>query len=339
MLPTEDREILSRFWIWLLEPEFLGKRIRNRKLEALRKAIKLLQPVQDGDSRLNEPVRILEEIVQSYDHAIYRSPIAQLTTAGMPGNVEEKSRLFVAAQVAGLLWPKASRYKAIKEQLKRRGLSKEQRAVQMQVKRFERTMGLQAQQVIAWQYMQFKLFTTQVRAHTASKTTRGPRTAYPLLSSRRYRTTNCVCCKGFPNRGEDRMRAAKSLASAILAQSLLRLGELQFWQRVDNCHRLQADGDDLADQADDVFAVVGAVGVVGDAAALVGRDLVLVDDPLQGRAVAEAVFEGLGRDAGQREEVVVDERGLVLAEAHLLHAPVRVVPFSTRSSGYSGCCS
>jgi hypothetical protein len=37
----------------------------------------------------------------------------------------------------------------------------------------------------------------------------------------------------------------------------------------------QGDGDDLADEAEDVFGVVGAVGVVDDAGAGVGGDAVL----------------------------------------------------------------
>jgi len=43
-----------------------------------------------------------------------------------------------------------------------------------------------------------------------------------------------------------------------------------------------------------VLRVVGAVGVVDDAAAFVGSDAVLVDDPFEGGAVAEAVVEGCG---------------------------------------------
>jgi hypothetical protein len=43
------------------------------------------------------------------------------------------------------------------------------------------------------------------------------------------------------------------------------------------------------------------VGVAGDAAALVGADLVLVDDPIKGAAVTEAVVEDFGRDFGERE--------------------------------------
>jgi hypothetical protein len=60
---------------------------------------------------------------------------------------------------------------------------------------------------------------------------------------------------------------------------------------------VSGDGDDLADEAEDVAFVVFAVGVVGDAGAGVGGDAVLVDDPFEGGAVAEAVVKGGGRDA------------------------------------------
>ena len=62
--------------------------------------------------------------------------------------------------------------------------------------------------------------------------------------------------------------------------------------------RLQADADHLADEAQDVLRVVGAVGVVDDAAAFVGFDAVLVDHPFEDGAVAEAVGEGGGNSAG-----------------------------------------
>ena len=68
--------------------------------------------------------------------------------------------------------------------------------------------------------------------------------------------------------------------------------------------------------------VVGAVGVVDDAAAFVGFEAVLVDDPFEGGAVAEAVVEGFGRDAVEGEEAVVGELGPVFGEAHLFDAPV-----------------
>ena len=74
----------------------------------------------------------------------------------------------------------------------------------------------------------------------------------------------------------------------------------QLRQCPDDLHCLLADGDDLSDQAHDVFWVVGAVGIVGDATALVGRDLILVDDLFQRRAVAEAVFVSFGRDTLER---------------------------------------
>ena len=61
----------------------------------------------------------------------------------------------------------------------------------------------------------------------------------------------------------------------------------------------KADGDDLADETDDVFGGVGAVGVVDDAGAGGGGDAVLVYYPFEGAAVAEAVIVDFGRDAGE----------------------------------------
>ncbi len=69
------------------------------------------------------------------------------------------------------------------------------------------------------------------------------------------------------------------------------------------------------------MGVVGAVGVVDDAGAGVGGDAVLVDDPFEGGAVAEAVVEGGGGDAAQEQEIVVAEFGFVFrVEAHLFDA-------------------
>ncbi len=70
---------------------------------------------------------------------------------------------------------------------------------------------------------------------------------------------------------------------------------------VHHLDRFHADADDLADEADDVLFIVGIVGVAGDAAAFVGADLVLVDDPFEPAAVAETVVEDFGRDLGERQ--------------------------------------
>jgi len=65
--------------------------------------------------------------------------------------------------------------------------------------------------------------------------------------------------------------------------------KLQSRHLPNNPHRLQTRGHDLFDEADDVVFVVLAVGVVGDVGAFVGGNLVLVDDPVDGAAVAEFV--------------------------------------------------
>jgi hypothetical protein len=69
-------------------------------------------------------------------------------------------------------------------------------------------------------------------------------------------------------------------------------GQTERRQVCDDLLRFERDGDDLADEAEDVFGIVLAVGVVDDAGAGVGGDAVLVDDPLQRGAVAKAIVEG-----------------------------------------------
>ena len=83
--------------------------------------------------------------------------------------------------------------------------------------------------------------------------------------------------------------------------SAFTLPDAQPRQALDDDHCIQAHRDHLAKQAHDVLRVVGAVRVVDDAAAFVGFDAVLVDDPFEGGAVAEAVGEGGGGDAIEGE--------------------------------------
>jgi hypothetical protein len=103
--------------------------------------------------------------------------------------------------------------------------------------------------------------------------------------------------------------------------------ELQHPELPNKLDCFEADGDHLADEADDVFRIVGAVRVVDDAGAGVGGDAVLVDDPLKGAAVAEFVFVNVGRDAAEGEEIVVTELGFVLGEGHFLDFPVELADF------------
>lgn len=88
---------------------------------------------------------------------------------------------------------------------------------------------------------------------------------------------------------------------------------------VDDFYGFDADSDDLADEADDVFGVVGVVGVARDAAAFVGADLVLVDDPIEVAAVAEVVVEDRGRDFSECQRLVDFEGGFVFGEPHLFN--------------------
>ena len=67
----------------------------------------------------------------------------------------------------------------------------------------------------------------------------------------------------------------------------------------------------MANETKDVLGVILAVRVVGDAGAGVGGDAVLVDNPLEGGAVAEAVVVDVEGDAAEGEEVVVLELGAI----------------------------
>src|SRR5262245_27719553 len=96
--------------------------------------------------------------------------------------------------------------------------------------------------------------------------------------------------------------------SSRLGYSLLD----DLWQRLHQLYRLHAHRYHPTHQPHDVLLVVGTVGIAGDTAALVGAGLVLVDDPLQRRAVAQAVLEALRWDAHESQRLVDLELGLVL---------------------------
>ena len=51
----------------------------------------------------------------------------------------------------------------------------------------------------------------------------------------------------------------------------------------------------MPDEPNDVLRIFAAVGVVGDAAAFVGADLVLIDDPFERGAIAQAILKHFGR--------------------------------------------
>ena len=72
-------------------------------------------------------------------------------------------------------------------------------------------------------------------------------------------------------------------------------------QGLHDAHGFEADGDDLLDEADDIFRLVQPVRVVGDAAPGIGRDLILVNHPLQCRAIPQPIVKTFGRDAFERQ--------------------------------------
>ena len=69
--------------------------------------------------------------------------------------------------------------------------------------------------------------------------------------------------------------------------------------------RFHADPHDLPNQANDVAEIVFAIWVG------IAFDLVLVDNPVERGAGAEAIVEGLGRDSRNSQRLVHPERLLV----------------------------
>lgn len=105
-------------------------------------------------------------------------------------------------------------------------------------------------------------------------------------------------------------------------------GQVEGGEGGDELLSFEGDGDDLAYQAEDIFGVVWAVGVVDDTGAGVGGDAVLIrrilrSAPFQGRAVAEAIVKRGGGDTAQEQEVIVAKFGLVFGELHLFDTRVQ----------------
>jgi hypothetical protein len=98
--------------------------------------------------------------------------------------------------------------------------------------------------------------------------------------------------------------APTGMIQSLIAGACIALVPLKGGQPVDYLHRLQTYGDDLAEEADDVFRIVGTIRVVGDAVAYIGAHLIFVHHPFERAAVAEAIFKRLGRDVFQRQAFV-----------------------------------
>ena len=64
--------------------------------------------------------------------------------------------------------------------------------------------------------------------------------------------------------------AAEEQAFSGILRSHCSGGEVEGGECGDDLLGFEGDGDDLADEAEDVFLIVVAVGVIGDAGALVG---------------------------------------------------------------------
>ena len=80
------------------------------------------------------------------------------------------------------------------------------------------------------------------------------------------------------------LQAASTPGAPSCRDSVFLNAHPKLRQRRHDLYRLQAHADHLAEQAHDVLGVAGAVGIVDNAAALVGLDAVLVDDPIEARS-------------------------------------------------------
>src|SRR5437867_4358998 len=104
-----------------------------------------------------------------------------------------------------------------------------------------------------------------------------------------------------------------------------QIRQTQRRKSLDDLHGFQTDGNDLANQANNVLRIIVPVGIIRDAAALVSGDLILVDYPFKSRPVPEPVFVSLRWNTTKSQKLVVNDRSLVLAQAHFGNAPVELL--------------
>ena len=88
-------------------------------------------------------------------------------------------------------------------------------------------------------------------------------------------------------------------------------GSVERRKGFDDTGGFERDVNHLAHQPHDVLRVIGAVRVGDDAGAFVLGVLILVNHPFERAAVAQAILERLGGNAGEHQ------RGLILQEAQL----------------------
>ena len=115
----------------------------------------------------------------------------------------------------------------------------------------------------------------------------------------------------------------------------------QLRQPLHNSHRLQTHAYHLPNQPQNILRIIPPVRIVHNPAALVRLDAVLVDDPFERGAIAEAIVESFGGNAVQRQEVIVAELRLCpWTAASSPRASRAAFPgVSTCLSRYSGCSS
>ena len=81
--------------------------------------------------------------------------------------------------------------------------------------------------------------------------------------------------------------------------------EGDFFQFADRLDRPQAHPNNALDQLQNILLIIApALGIVDDAAALVGFDSILIDNPVQRRAIAKPIGKDAFRDVMQRQAAV-----------------------------------
>ena len=101
---------------------------------------------------------------------------------------------------------------------------------------------------------------------------------------------------------------------------------LQGRQPVNNVYCFQTDRDNLSNQTEDILWIFRTIRIILDAAPFVYLHAILIDHPLQRRAIAQPIIKHFRRDALQREELVVFQTRLVFGKLHPLHRQIHLHP-------------
>ena len=122
-------------------------------------------------------------------------------------------------------------------------------------------------------------------------------------------------CSKEPGNSAQSLFLGSLFALILWAVRLLFVLPVDGGQGVDDLHRFDGDGDDRLQQPENVLRVAvlasPVVRVVAYAAGLVGRHLILIDQPADGRSAVDDVALRFGGYAGDLQMLVDDHGALV----------------------------